>query len=474
MKLKLLMVIGAIAPSVAIASTAAAKDHAEMVIARAQPNAADKEKDKHHPPGNAHKPVHPAGQKPLAQQEQKKPPPHPPVQAQKPAMKPAQHPQQQAQKPAEHEMKKPPLEQKTGAAKPAHPETAKPLQPAQMHKPAMEKPAMNRPPANPPHPAEMKKPVMEKPAMNRPPAAPQRAAIAPANRRLDTVRSERHETREGNRTVIREANRTIIREGGHVIIRHNDADRFRLGSHDVHVEHRGNETETIFIRPDGVRIIAYTDADGHLLRRIRQEPDGRQVILIDNRYEGPRRPFGFIVELPPPIIHIPRDHYIVDADRADRALLYATLIAPPVMHIDRRYTLDEIRYSYALRERMPRIDLDTITFDTGSWDVTPDQARLLEPIAAAMKQAIRRNPNEIYLIEGHTDAVGNDVDNLSLSDRRAEAVAEILSQDYRIPPENLTTQGYGEQHLKIPTQGPERRNRRVTVRRITPLLMGRN
>jgi regulatory helix-turn-helix LysR family protein len=34
------------------------------------------------------------------------------------------------------------------------------------------------------------------------------------------------------------------------------------------------------------------------------------------------------------------------------------------------------------------------------------------------------------------------------------------------------TQGYGEQYLKIPTDGPERANRRVTVRRITPLLTG--
>ena len=91
-----------------------------------------------------------------------------------------------------------------------------------------------------------------------------------------------------------------------------------------------------------------------------------------------------------------------------------------------------------------------------------------------MLRAIRRNPNEVFLIEGHTDAVGNDVDNLSLSDRRAEAVASILTQDFGIPPENLTTQGYGEQYLEIPTQAPERRNRRVTVRRITPLLTGRN
>jgi OmpA-OmpF porin, OOP family len=49
-----------------------------------------------------------------------------------------------------------------------------------------------------------------------------------------------------------------------------------------------------------------------------------------------------------------------------------------------------------------------------------------------------------------------------------------LSQQFGVLAENLTTQGYGEQYLKVPTQGPERTNRRVTVRRITPLLTGQN
>ena len=84
--------------------------------------------------------------------------------------------------------------------------------------------------------------------------------------------------------------------------------------------------------------------------------------------------------------------------------------------------------------------------------------------------AIARNPAEVFLIEGHTDAVGSDIDNLSLSDRRAQSLAAILTRDFQVPPENLTTQGYGEQYLKVNTQGPSRENRRVTVRRITPLL----
>ena len=85
---------------------------------------------------------------------------------------------------------------------------------------------------------------------------------------------------------------------------------------------------------------------------------------------------------------------------------------------------------------------------------------------------LNRDPDQVYLIEGHTDAVGTNVANLALSDRRAESVADILSNYYGIPPENLVTQGYGEQYLKIPTVAAERENRRVAFRNITYLLRG--
>ncbi len=45
--------------------------------------------------------------------------------------------------------------------------------------------------------------------------------------------------------------------------------------------------------------------------------------------------------------------------------------------------------------------------------------------------------------------MGNDVDNLSLSDRRAEAVAVALTEQFQVPAENLVTQGYGKQGLVI-------------------------
>jgi OmpA-OmpF porin, OOP family len=178
------------------------------------------------------------------------------------------------------------------------------------------------------------------------------------------------------------------------------------------------------------------------------------------------------VDLPPPMIRIPRDRYIVETETATPTLLYETLVAPPVEVIDRPYSLDEIRYSAPLRDRMPRIDLNTVTFDSGSWELSPDQIEQLAGIAASLNRAIEVNPREVFLIEGYTDSVGSDVDNLSLSDRRAESVAIVLTQQFGVPAENLSTQGYGKQYLKVPTDGPERANRRVTVRRITPLLTG--
>jgi outer membrane protein OmpA-like peptidoglycan-associated protein len=286
------------------------------------------------------------------------------------------------------------------------------------------------------------------------------------DRRMDAVRADRKERREGNRTVIQERDRTIIREGNRTIVRHNDDTRFQRAGVNEQVIRRGDRTERVIQRPNGVRIVTVVDANGRTLRRSRFV-NGREYVLFTNR---PSSGFGFIINVPPPIIRIPRERYIVEYRDAPPPLIYETLIAPPVMDLDRSFSLDEVRYNYDVRARMPRIDIDSVNFETGSWDVSPEQADKLAPIAEAMKRAIAANPNEVYMIEGHTDAVGSDDDNLLLSDRRAQAVTEILTEEFGVPPENMIPQGYGEQNLKVPTQGPEPRNRYVSVRRVTPLL----
>jgi outer membrane protein OmpA-like peptidoglycan-associated protein len=236
------------------------------------------------------------------------------------------------------------------------------------------------------------------------------------------------------------------------------------------MERRGNDNVTTIVLGNGDRVVTIVDPDGRIVRRSRFRPDGREIVIIAERPIVPG--LGVFVELPPPVIRIPRDRYIVDAELAPPAVVFDTLNAPPVEVIPQPYTLDQVLYSPSLRDLMPSVDLDTINFETASWELAPDQVERLAGIADALTRAISTNPREVFLLEGHTDAVGNDVDNLSLSDRRAETVALILSDKFGVPPENLVTQGYGRQFLRIPTPGPERRNRRVTVRRITPLLAG--
>ncbi|MCW6507608.1 OmpA family protein [Lichenifustis flavocetrariae] len=289
--------------------------------------------------------------------------------------------------------------------------------------------------------------------------------------RFDQVRAERQQFNNDGVDIIREPGRTIIEEDNRYYIAHDENERFRDLGYDVQSQRQGGYDVADYARPDGSRIFTYTDDQGRLIRRVRQFPDGRELILIDNRYTSYDRNFqDDVVDLPPPPIDLPPDRYVVDGARADQGLVYEALAAPPVAPLPRRYTLDQVRYSPDLRNRMRSVNLNSITFDTASWTVSPDQATRLAAIAGAINAAVRRDPREIFMVEGYTDAVGNAVDNLSLSDRRAQSVATILTRDFQVPAENLVTQGYGSQYPREQTQGPSAVNRRVAVRRITPLL----
>jgi outer membrane protein OmpA-like peptidoglycan-associated protein len=102
------------------------------------------------------------------------------------------------------------------------------------------------------------------------------------------------------------------------------------------------------------------------------------------------------------------------------------------------------------------------------------QAKTLRKVADAMTKLLDKDPGEVFLIEGHTDAVGADKANLVLSDQRASTVASLLSEVYGIPPENMSVQGYGERYLKIRTEAAEQQNRRVAIRRVTSLVRPAN
>jgi outer membrane protein OmpA-like peptidoglycan-associated protein len=285
----------------------------------------------------------------------------------------------------------------------------------------------------------------------------------------------------GRRKVIEEPGRFIIKERNRTVVRHDDAERLRRRPGAKSERRADGSVETFYVRRDGVRVVTVVDAHGRLLRRYRRDRDGRERNIIDNRrfYRNVGIGVGLGVlgiialNLPPPQVTIPYDQYIVDYEDASDDDLYETLNAPPIEDLDRAYSIDEIRDNYELRARVRSVDIDSINFDFGAWEVPPDQYDKLERIARAILRVLRDNPEAVFLIAGYTDAVGSEEDNASLSDRRAAAVADVLTDAYGVPDENLVTQGYGEQYLKIDTQGPEPRNRRVSVLNVTGLMAER-
>ncbi|MBU2108090.1 MAG: OmpA family protein [Alphaproteobacteria bacterium] len=276
--------------------------------------------------------------------------------------------------------------------------------------------------------------------------------------------------------VLREiGNRLIIELGNQVIVESDDRERMRRGARDVYYEElpRGRTRETI-VRENGVRIVTIRDRYGDVIRRSRITPDGREYVLVyveEDNYDRVRDWRDPGDDLPPMRLNIPRRQYILESEYVDGPEdYYDFLEQPPVEKVQRLYSIDEVKRSARVRDIARRVDLDTLTFEFGSATIPDSEIAKLEGVATAMGRLLEKNPAETFLIEGHTDAVGSDTANLALSDRRAEAVAEALTNVFDIPPENLAPQGYGERYLKVKTEAPERQNRRVAIRRITPLV----
>lgn len=102
-----------------------------------------------------------------------------------------------------------------------------------------------------------------------------------------------------------------------------------------------------------------------------------------------------------------------------------------------------------------------LNFDVGSAQIKPDHTALL----TSLQSAIAEFPEASMVIEGHTDAFGSDSDNLTLSQRRADAVAQFLLDKTSVSPVNITALGYGESHpvANNETEEGRRTNRRIDV-----------
>jgi outer membrane protein OmpA-like peptidoglycan-associated protein len=270
---------------------------------------------------------------------------------------------------------------------------------------------------------------------------------------------------KGNRQVVQNTgDRVVVRQpdGTYQVYKDDNALLREAGSTVKTETYRDGSTRTIVTRVDGSQIVTIRDATGRVLQRVAYDTAGRGTVLIDDLQ--PERAVD-VTTLPKPR---PQRSQIV-LDDTD-ALLRAQLAAADAEDLGRKFSLRQIRTIPQVRFLAATIDVNNITFESGSSAIQSTEARKLNALGKLMTQLIDENPGEIFLVEGHTDAVGSAASNLSLSDRRAESVAKALTEYFGVPPENLVVQGYGESELKIDTQGNERANRRVAVRIITPLL----
>ncbi|MEE1878143.1 OmpA family protein [Altererythrobacter litoralis] len=104
---------------------------------------------------------------------------------------------------------------------------------------------------------------------------------------------------------------------------------------------------------------------------------------------------------------------------------------------------------------------DGVTFDVGSATLKPGFRETLDGVA----DSLIKYPNSLVDVYGHTDSTGSDAFNQTLSERRAQTVANyMMSRD--VSQARIRWQGFGET-MPIADNGTEQgraRNRRVEIK----------
>jgi outer membrane protein OmpA-like peptidoglycan-associated protein len=102
--------------------------------------------------------------------------------------------------------------------------------------------------------------------------------------------------------------------------------------------------------------------------------------------------------------------------------------------------------------------LKNVFFETGSAELKPESISELN----RLKSLLTENPDLKIQVNGHTDNVGSEKDNLSLSEARAKAVHDFLLEN-GIEPGRLRFRGFGETSpiASNETEEGRRQNRRT-------------
>jgi outer membrane protein OmpA-like peptidoglycan-associated protein len=106
------------------------------------------------------------------------------------------------------------------------------------------------------------------------------------------------------------------------------------------------------------------------------------------------------------------------------------------------------------------VNMSDVLFDTASYVLKPGAREKLAKISGILLA----HPGLTMQIEGHTDSVGGDEFNQTLSEQRAGSVRDFLAQQ-GVPVSSITARGLGKTQPVASNDTPEgrQRNRRVEI-----------
>lgn len=152
--------------------------------------------------------------------------------------------------------------------------------------------------------------------------------------------------------------------------------------------------------------------------------------------------------------------YDIKIDALGEAMEYNTLEVPAIPSGYAFETM-ELFIEYDMPES---ITLSNLHFETGKSNLKPESIPQLDQLVDYLK----RKTNLIIKIVGHTDNVGDDYNNLQLSQSRADVVMKYLI-DHGISASRLQSKGFGETMPVADNNTAEGRakNRRTEIQIVT-------